>query len=259
MARKRQIDPGIWTSEQFCALGIEARLLFIGMITQADDEGRLKGGAQYLKMAIFPGDVYTADKVRKWRDEVINNQLVVLYNHDGNEYLCLPNFTKYQYMTKRFESKLPPPPEPNQLSTSYQPVNNELHGIGIGNGIDIGDGGMGEEEEKQPNVDYQQVIEIYNELCPSLPKAKELNDRRRAAIRARAKGRLDYIDTFKEVFSKAEASDFLTRRKRPPGDRHENWRPNLDWLLNESNMTKVLEGSYDNKVQKEDSDLWRVR
>ena len=74
-ARKRQVDPGIWTSEQVVACGPEARLLFIGCITQADDEGRLKGSAAYLKMTIFPGDAVSVDQVEVWRQEVIAQAL----------------------------------------------------------------------------------------------------------------------------------------------------------------------------------------
>ena len=105
MARKRQIDPDIWTSEQFINLSIEARLMFIGMISLADDEGRLKGNSLYLKTNLYPADNYTTDKIKKWRDEVINQLLTHYYQVNGQELLWLPNFRKYQYMTKRFPSK----------------------------------------------------------------------------------------------------------------------------------------------------------
>ena len=40
MARKRMIDPNIWQSEDFNSLSLMGRLLFIGMFSNADDEGR---------------------------------------------------------------------------------------------------------------------------------------------------------------------------------------------------------------------------
>lgn len=43
-----------------------------------------------------------------------------------------------------------------------------------------------------------------------------------------------------EVFRKAQASNFCTGLN----DRH--WKADFDWLLNESNLVKVLEGKYDN-------------
>lgn len=125
MPRKRQIDPDIWKSEQVVDLPIEARLLFIGMISQADDEGRLKGSAFALKMSIFPADSYKLEMVKRWRNAIINNHLVALYQFNGTEYLWIPNFKKHQYMTKSFPSKLPEPPIEviNQVLTDYQQVN----------------------------------------------------------------------------------------------------------------------------------------
>ncbi len=141
MARKRQIDPDIWTSEQVISLQVEARLLFIGMISQADDEGRLKGSPLSLKVSIFPADKYDLDKIKLWRDAVVKSTLAICYEKDGIEYLSLPNFNKYQYMTKRFPSKLPSP------DSSCVVVNDELiigerqlYGIGIGIGIEVGNG-----------------------------------------------------------------------------------------------------------------------
>ena len=137
MARKRQIDPDIWTSEQFINLSIEGRLLFIGMISMADDEGRLKGNPLILKANLYPADNHSIDKIRKWRDEVINQLLTSLYVVDGQEYLWLPTFKKYQYMTKRFPSKLP------EFSYETGQVNNELltgtqHSYEVGIGIEVG-------------------------------------------------------------------------------------------------------------------------
>ena len=43
-----------------------------------------------------------------------------------------------------------------------------------------------------------------------------------------------------EVFRKAQESSFCTGLN----DRH--WKADFDWLLNESNLVKVLEGKYDN-------------
>ena len=124
MPRKRQIDPDIWKSEQVVDLPVEARLLFIGMISQADDEGRLKGSTFALKMSIFPADSCDQGMIKQWRDAIINNRLVALYSANGTEYLWIPNFKKHQYMTKSFPSKLPEPPPDviNQLLTSYQPI-----------------------------------------------------------------------------------------------------------------------------------------
>ena len=40
MARKRMIDPAIWQSQDFSRLSMLAKLVFIGLFSYADDEGR---------------------------------------------------------------------------------------------------------------------------------------------------------------------------------------------------------------------------
>ena len=129
MARKRQIDPAIWTSEQFIKLSFPARLLFIGMISNADDLGRLKGNITYLKMVVFPLDNISIDDLSTLRNEIINNKLGIYYSNNNSEYIELPTFIKHQYMTKRFPSRIPSPTDVNSLLlTTTQPVNNSLTG-----------------------------------------------------------------------------------------------------------------------------------
>ena len=47
-------------------------------------------------------------------------------------------------------------------------------------------------------------------------------------------------EQIKEVFTRAEASDFLK------GKNNRNWSANFDWLMNDANMAKVLDGNYEN-------------
>ena len=54
MARKRMIDPNIWQSEDFAQLDPFQRLVFIGMFSNADDLGRGRAKAIYLKSILFP-------------------------------------------------------------------------------------------------------------------------------------------------------------------------------------------------------------
>ena len=144
MARKRQIDPGIWTSEQFINLQDPwARLLFIGIFSNADDEGRLKASPAYLKTIVFPGDTVTVQQVLQWRDMLIGQGLIQVYANGTEpiEYLSLPTWKKYQYISKPYPSKLPAPPAnipippPNHSDTI--PALQHTNGIGIGIGIGI--------------------------------------------------------------------------------------------------------------------------
>jgi len=97
---------------------------------------------------------------------------------------------------------------------------------------------------------YQQIVDLYNRICSSLPNVKMLNNTRRRLIKARWR---EYPDlTFWEAFFKrVEESNFLTGRVDPVGDRPP-FVANFDWLLKSSGFVKILEGYYDNrKTRKE--------
>jgi hypothetical protein len=89
------------------------------------------------------------------------------------------------------------------------------------------------------NIPIQEIIDRYNSTCKSRPKIKMRTNSRDKTITARWK-KFNSIDTYQTLFEKAEASDFLSGRNG-------KWtRCNFDWLINETNMAKVLEGNYDN-------------
>jgi len=114
VARKRQIDPGIWSSVQFTNLKDPgARLLFIAMFSLADDEGRLKAHPAYLQMVAFPGDYFKEQDILNWRNQIEEQGLIKVYSNGSNpdEYLYLPTFHKHQFINKRYPSLLPPPPD----------------------------------------------------------------------------------------------------------------------------------------------------
>ena len=86
---------------------------------------------------------------------------------------------------------------------------------------------------------YKHIKDMYNEICVSFPRLTVLSDRRKQAIKARLN--TYSVEQFKEVFIKAEASDFLK------GKNNRDWQANFDWLMKDTNMAKVLDGNYDNR------------
>ncbi len=110
MARIRSIKPSIWTDEKFISLSRDARLLVLGMISHADDEGRLFASIAKLAGDIFPADDLKPGLVRQWRDEIATTGLAVVYQVNGVEYAVFPNWSKHQRISKPQPSILPAPP-----------------------------------------------------------------------------------------------------------------------------------------------------
>jgi len=82
------------------------------------------------------------------------------------------------------------------------------------------------------------LVSLFTEICTSLPKAQATDTRKKAfAPHLRKYPDQDY---WTRVFTKAEASDFLSGRNG-------KWTNCcLDWFKSEANRQKVLEGNYDN-------------
>ena len=96
-----------------------------------------------------------------------------------------------------------------------------------------------EKEEERERIDYQRIVDMYNDTCVSFPRLKSLSENRKKSIKARLK--TYSYDDFKTLFEKAEASDFLK------GKNNKDWSATFDWLIKDSNMAKVLDGNYDNR------------
>ena len=104
------------------------------------------------------------------------------------------------------------------------------------------------DKDIKPKIDYQQIVDMYNKTCVSLSRVTVLSDRRKRAIKARLNTYT--VDQFAEVFKKAESSSFLKGESS-------KWRATFDWLIEDGNFAKVLDGNYEDKAPiKKKGDSW---
>ena len=93
-------------------------------------------------------------------------------------------------------------------------------------------------DQQQP-VPYAEIVSLYHSICTAYPKLRGIEGNRKKQLAARWK-KYKSLDVFRELFEKAEASDFLK------GNNMRAWTADFDWLIRPTNMAKVLEGKYDN-------------
>jgi hypothetical protein len=106
MASKRMIHHRMWEDETFGSLSSNAKILFMGLISHADDEGRGKANPSYIKARIFMYDNITVDDICQLKDELKTKMKnVKFYIADNNEYFCLLKWKEYQ--TIREDRKTP--------------------------------------------------------------------------------------------------------------------------------------------------------
>ena len=93
MARARNIKPSFFLNEDIVELPCEARLLFIGLWTLADREGRLENRPKKIKMSLFPADDIN---VSEQLSSISKYGFIELYNADDTDVIQITNFVKHQ-------------------------------------------------------------------------------------------------------------------------------------------------------------------
>ena len=99
---------------------------------------------------------------------------------------------------------------------------------------------------KRGDCPHQEIIKIYHDTLPQLPRIQVWNDANKKTLGARWKedpGR-QTLDWWTDYFKTVSQSDFLMGRSKT------DWQcPGLSWLIGPKNMSKVLNGHYRNKVK----------
>jgi hypothetical protein len=137
--RIRTLKPEFFPDERVCSLSRDARLVAIGLLSAADDRGRLEHSVAAIRGYVFPHDQDVSDRtVAEWVTEVVSVGIAAMYkavadtparhvadtvlatqgtmqtavvrDGDAYPYLWLPNFWRHQVINKPTESKLPAHP-----------------------------------------------------------------------------------------------------------------------------------------------------
>lgn len=102
-----------------------------------------------------------------------------------------------------------------------------------------------DKEKEKEYIPCNEIAELFNGICVSLPKIRSLSDSRKSKIKSRWK-ELKCIEAFEALFYRVEESNFLTGKAG-------SWKCSFDWLVeNDKNYLKVMEGNYDNKKKEID-------
>ena len=254
MAERRMFAKTIIDSDAFLDMPLSAQSLYFHLSMRADDEGfinnpkkiqRMIGASEDdLKLLILKNFIITFDSgivvIKHWRihnyiqsdrfkPTIYAEERALLSQEHNKAYTLEPSCIHNVYIEDT-QDRL------GKDSIGKDSLGKDRRGEVRG---DWGDEPPQEPPtEKREAVDYQEIVDAYNNTCRSLPRVTSLSEARRKAIRARLK---TYTPAdLKRVFIKAEQSSFLK------GANDRNWSANFDWLLKDSNIAKVLDGNYDN-------------
>jgi hypothetical protein len=131
MSRIRSVHPGLFTDESFASVSMAARMLIIGIWTEAWDDGVFEWKPLTLKMRIFPADSLTVEPLLS---ELAESGVICAFERDGKRLGAIRNFCKFQRPKKPNSSGSLPDdikkyvalearssePVPNQYGTSSE-------------------------------------------------------------------------------------------------------------------------------------------
>ena len=97
MARKRMINPDFWTDPKIVNLNRNERLFFIGLISNSNDQGKLRGEPWGLKAKVFPADTdILKEEVSQWLASLEKAHLIQRYSVNNEQYIKLRGWDKNQ-------------------------------------------------------------------------------------------------------------------------------------------------------------------
>ena len=230
MARKRMIDPNIWQSEDFSKLSTLGKLVFIGLFSLADDEGRGRSNPVYLKSTLFPYEegIRSTD-IDKTLSEISSNMSVIFYSCDGSSYYSLYNWNAWQKIDRPTESKIPEYDE-KTMQRLFDEHSTSPRRVIVPK--------RKEDNRKEKEDKRIRIKDIYNQHCPNLPQVQKITDKREKAIDKFLKEFTE--EQFIEICKIANYTDFLI------GKNDKGWKADFDFLMRPDKATNVLEGKYSN-------------
>lgn len=191
MARKRMIDPSLWQSEDFSKLSILARLIWIGLFSNADDEGRGRANPVYIKSTLFAYDEdISLAKITKSLAEIEQSMSITMYEIDGKKYYQLESWAKFQVINRPSPSQIPP------KNGAFQDNHGVFSEYSVNNHKQITDGSL--LNRKEIEIEDNKERKSVKKESPTLDEIKEY---------ARLRGRPDLAVKFYEYYTEGNWVD----------------------------------------------------
>jgi len=111
--RSRVIKAEFWDDPDLGRMPDGARLLFVGLWSLADREGRLLDSPMMIAGSIWPyRDDGIIDDVRRWLEMLASANYIIRYQTCGHSYIQIRTFKRHQPIhPNERSSRIPPPPQ----------------------------------------------------------------------------------------------------------------------------------------------------
>jgi hypothetical protein len=240
------LDTDIWSNESLWRL-------WSWCLLKASHKERwfsISTGKGTTEVHLLPGQFVfgrkTAAKELRWTESTIYKRLLKLKtlgncNIESNTHYSVVTICKWSiYQPVEIQKEQPKEQAGNRQGTGKEHIQECKEGKEENIFVD---------ETHQPMFcPHQKIIESYNKILPSLPrvKAKLWNGTRQKNLQSRWKEDPDRqsVEWWDKLFQSIAKTPFLL------GQNKTGWRADLGWIINASNIVKILEGKYKEKEEK---------
>ena len=262
MTKRRMIHDCIWQSESFSALTYRQRVLWIGLITTADDQGRGRAHPGLVRAAVFPFDVVSQEDIQDDLDAISAAGMVLIYQVDDKDFYQVIHWWDYQTPQWVGPSDFPAPEgwedrlryhgkghkiiTQNWAGATDTPPEDKADKSAGKSGLAEGKG-KGEVEGKEEERDrekaralYLEILSAWETLFPDKTQPRDNNTKNLGKIESRMK-ETGFREKWRAALERAQRSTFCN---------DSGWFQ-LSWFLhNDENWEKCLNGNYDDKPQR---------
>lgn len=180
------MKPEMWQDEKISSLSRDARLLFVGLMSMADDEGRFRARRTEIIGWVFPDDDDAFELVDGWIAEIKGSELIVFYVHDGRPYGAFRNWRKHQKINKPTASELPSPPDRKVVRANSVRRNGELRDNSRSSTGDLPDSSGSTTAPHADQIRSDQINSVFTYWQQRCSKSRaKLTDERRSKVNAR--------------------------------------------------------------------------
>lgn len=244
MAERRMFTQKIVDSDAFLDMPLSSQALYFHLNMRADDDGFVNNPKKIQRMIAASEDDLKLLIAKRFILS-FENGVVVIKHWRMHNLLRKDRYNPTQYVAQKntlqikdngaYTEKALELPE-DTMTTTWQPNGNQT-----ATQDRKGKDSIVQDSIEKGNVEdtCQQIADIFNSLCPSLPSVRTLSQTRIEKLKTLLN--TYSLDDFRELFITAEDSDFLK------GKNKRNWTATFDWLIEDQNIPKVLEGNYDNE------------
>lgn len=248
MAERRMFAKTIIDSDAFLDMSLTAQALYFHLSMRADDDGFINNPKKVQRMIGASDDDFRILIAKSFLIP-FQSGIVVIKHWRIHNYIQADRYKETVYTEEKSLLTI----KENKAYTYNLPEENSQciqNGYSLETQVRLGKDrlgkvSLGEDRTEESEETSADVLEQYSLLCPSFPKVKKLTDKRKRQVRALLK--TFSLEEIKEGFRKAEESSFLK------GDNDRKWKADFDFLTNQNNLTKVLEGKYEARKSKEQS------